>query len=182
MQVNSLILERLGCDRDYWLRGKEEISYLYDRHIEKEEGMNHEDAKNAKEEERRMRQLGEQVEQLAYRAIGAAIEVHRLLGPGFLESVYQESLEIEFQIRGIPCQPKKPVGITYKGDRVGEGQLDFLVGDILIVELKTVEKLAPIHEAQLISYLKMTKNTLGLLINFNVPILKEGIKRIILTS
>ena len=65
---------------------------------------------------------------------------------------------------------------------MGEGQLDFLVGDILIVELKAVEKLAPIHEAQVISYLKMTKNTLGLPINFNVPILKEGIKRIILSS
>jgi GxxExxY protein len=149
---------------------------------EREEGMNREDAKDAKEEERRMRQLGEQVEQLAYRAIGAAIEVHRLLGPGFLESVYQESLEVEFGLRGIPCEPRKPVAINYKGHRVGEGQLDFLVGDILIVELKAVEKLAPIHDAQVISYLKMTKKTLGLLINFNVPILKEGIKRIILSS
>ena len=129
-----------------------------------------------------MRQLGEQVEQLAYRVIGAAIEVHRLLGPGFLESVYQESLEVEFRMRGIPCQPKKPVAITYKGHQVGEGQLDFMVGDILIVELKAVEKLAPIHEAQVISYLKMTKNTLGFLINFNVPILKEGIKRLVLSS
>ena len=144
--------------------------------------MNREDAKDTKEEEKRMRQLGEQVEQLAYRAIGAAIEVHRLTGPGFLESVYQESLEIEFRIRGIPCQPKKSVAITYKGHPVGEGQLDFLVGDILIVELKAVEKLAPIHEAQVISYLKMTHNNLALLINFNVPILKEGIKRIILSS
>jgi GxxExxY protein len=108
--------------------------------------------------------------------------VHRLLGPGFLESVYQESLEVEFRMRGIPCHPKKPVAITYKGHQVGEGQLDFMVGDMLIVELKAVEKLAPIHEAQVISYLKMTKNTLGLLINFNVPILKEGIKRIILSS
>ncbi len=129
-----------------------------------------------------MRQLGEQVEQLADRAIGAAIEVHRILGPGFLESAYQESLEIEFGIRGIPCHPKKPVAITYKGHQVCQGQLDFMVGDILIVELKAVEKLVPIHEAQLISYLKMTKNSLGLLINFNVPILKEGIKRIILTN
>jgi len=144
--------------------------------------MNREDAKDAKEEERRMRQLGEPLEHLAYRVIGAAIEVHRLLGPGFLESVYQESLEVEFRMRGIPCQPKKPVAITYKGHQVGEGQLDFMVGDILIVELKAVEKLAPIHEAQVISYLKMTKNTLGLLSNFNVPILKEGIKRIILSS
>ncbi|MEG3839140.1 GxxExxY protein [Microcoleus sp. herbarium14] len=144
--------------------------------------MNREDAHDAKEEERRMRQLGEQVEQLAYRAIGAAIEVHRLLGPGFLESVYQESLEIEFRMREIACQPKKPVAITYKGHQVGAGQLDFLVGDILIVELKAVENLAPIHEAQVISYLKMTKKNLALLINFNVPILKEGIKRIILSS
>ncbi len=144
--------------------------------------MNREDAKDAKEEERRIRQLDEQIEQLAYRAIGAAIEVHRLLGPGFLESVYQESLEIEFRMREIACHPKKPVAITYKGHQVGAGQLDFLVGDRLIVELKAVEKLAPIHEAQVISYLKMTKNSLGLLINFNVPILKEGIKRIILTS
>jgi len=85
-------------------------------------------------------------------------------------------------MRGIACHPKKPVAITYKGHQVGEGQLDFMVGDILIVKLKAVEKLAPIHEAQVISFLKMTKNTLGLLINFNVPILKEGIKRIILSS
>ena len=129
-----------------------------------------------------MRQLGEQVEQLAYRAIGAAIEVHRLLGPGFLESVYQESLEVEFRMRGIACQHKKPVAITYKGYQVGLCQLDFLVGDILVVELKAVEKLAPINEAQVICYIKMTKNTLCLPINFNVPILKEDIKRIILSS
>lgn len=76
-----MILECLGCDRDYWLSREEGICYLYDRHMEREEGMNREDAK---EEERRMRQLGEQVEPLAYRTIGAAIEVHRLLGPGFL--------------------------------------------------------------------------------------------------
>jgi GxxExxY protein len=116
--------------------------------------MNREDAKNAKEEERRMRQLGEQVEQLAYRVIGAAIEVHRLLGPGFLESVYQESLEVEFRMRGIACHPKKPVAITYKGYSVGEGQLDFLVGDILIVELKAVEKLAPSMKPKLSLILK----------------------------
>ena len=90
--------------------------------------------------------------------------------------------QVEFRMRGIACHPKKPVAITYKGYSVGEGQLDFLVGDILIVELKAVEKLAPINEAQVISYLKMTKHTLGLPINFNVPILKEGIKRIILSS
>ncbi|MCU0542495.1 MAG: GxxExxY protein [Oscillatoriaceae cyanobacterium Prado104] len=144
--------------------------------------MNREGAKDAKEEERRMNQLGRQVEELAYGVIGAAIEVHRVLGPGFLESVYQKALQAEFQTRAIPCHPKKPVAITYKGHPVGEGELDFMVGDILIVELKAVEKLSPIHEAQVISYLKMTKKRLGLLINFNVPILKDGIKRIILSS
>ena len=72
--------------------------------------------------------------------------------------------------------------MTYKGYQVGEGKLDFLVGDVLIVELKAVENLAPIHEAQVISYLKMTNHPLALLINFNVPVLKNGIKRIILSS
>jgi GxxExxY protein len=74
------------------------------------------------------------------------------------------------------------MSVTYKGYQVGEGRLDFLVGNILVVELKAVERFAPIHHAQVISYLKMTKLSLGLLINFNVPILKEGIKRIILSS
>ncbi|MBR8840752.1 MAG: GxxExxY protein [Stigonema ocellatum SAG 48.90 = DSM 106950] len=144
--------------------------------------MNHEDAKYAKEEERRMKHLSDEVERLAYAVIGAAIEVHRVLGPGFLESVYHQALKLEFQMREIPHKSKHPVAIKYKGHQVGEGELDFLVGDILIVELKSVEKLAPIHEAQVISYLKMTNHPLSLLINFNVPVLKEGIKRIILSS
>ncbi|MBD2183125.1 GxxExxY protein [Planktothrix sp. FACHB-1355] len=129
-----------------------------------------------------MRELNDEVEELAYRVIGAAIEVHRVLGPGFLESVYQEALEIEFPMRGIRCQPQKPVAVTDKGFQVGEGKLDFLVGDTLIVEFKAVENLAPIHEAQVISYFKMTNHPLALLINFNVPVLKEGIKRIISSS
>ncbi len=144
--------------------------------------MNHEDAKYAKEEERRMRQLSDEVERLAYAVIGAAIEVHRVLGPGFLESVYHQALKLEFQMRGVPHKSKHPVAINYKGHQVGEGELDFLVGDVLVVELKAVEKLSPINEAQVISYLKTTKHPLGLLINFNVPVLKEGIKRIILSS
>ncbi|MTJ12340.1 GxxExxY protein [Anabaena sp. UHCC 0187] len=145
--------------------------------------MNHEEAKNTKEEEEgRMRRLGDDVERLAYAVIGAGIEVHRMLGPGFLERVYQEALGLEFRLRGIPHKPKHLVAIKYKGYPIGEGELDFLVGDSLVVELKAVEKLAPIHEAQVISYLKMTNCPLGLLINFNVPVLKEGIKRIILSS
>jgi len=114
--------------------------------------------------------------------IGAAIEVHRLLGPGFLEEVYHKALKVEFEMRGIPHKSKHPVAVTYKGRPIGEGQLDFLVGDVLIIELKAVQSLAPIHESQVMSYLKMTKHPLALLINFNVPILKQGIKRIILSS
>jgi len=129
-----------------------------------------------------MKQLGDDVEGLAYGVIGAAIEVHRLLGPGFLESVYHQALRLEFQMRGIPHSYKYRVAINYKGHSVGEGELDFLVGNILVVELKAVEKLTPIHQAQAISYLKMTNSSLALLINFNVPLLKDGIKRLILSS
>ncbi|EHC12109.1 GxxExxY protein [Fischerella thermalis CCMEE 5282] len=139
--------------------------------------MNRQDAKNAKK-----REPSKELDILAHEVIGAAIEVHRLLGPGFLESVYHQALRFEFEMRGIPHKFKHPVAVKYKNHQVGEGELDFLVGDLLIVELKAVERLAPIHEAQVMSYLKMTKNSLGLLINFNVPLLKEGIKRIILSS
>ncbi len=128
------------------------------------------------------RELGEDMYRLTGEVIGAAIEVHRLLGPGFLEEVYHKALKVEFQMRGIPHKSKHPVAVTYKGHPIGEGQLDFLVGDVLIIELKAVQSLAPIHESQVMSYLKMTKHPLALLINFNVPILKQGIKRIILSS
>ncbi len=129
-----------------------------------------------------MRQLDGEVERLANDAIGAAIEVHRVLGPGFLEKVYQQALEVELRLRGIPCLPQKPVPVKYKGYTVGENVLDFLVGDILVVELKAVDSLTSLHSAQVISYMKITGCQLGLLFNFNVPILKEGIRRIILSS
>jgi GxxExxY protein len=138
---------------------------------------NRQDAKDAKR-----REPSEEVDKLAYAVIGAAMEVHRVLGPGFLESVYQEALEVEFQVRGIPFQPQKTVAVTYKGYQVGEGRLDFLVGDALIVELKAVQNLDPIHQAQVLSYLKMTNYPLALLINFNVSLLKDGIRRIVLSS
>lgn len=143
---------------------------------------NHKGAKYAKEDERRMKQLSEEVERLAYRVIGAAIEVHQILGSGFLEEVYHKALREEFLMRRIPHKSEHPVKVIYKGRPVGEGKLDFLVADSLIVELKAVQNLAPIHEAQVLSYLKITKHPLALLINFNVPLLKDGIKRIILSS
>ena len=118
---------------------------------------------------------------LSGKVIGAAIEVHRNLGAGYLESVYEEALKIELETRGISFERQKPIAVTYKGRRVGQGILDFLVEGTLIVELKAVSNLTPLHEAQVLSYLKATRHPLGLLINFNVPILKHGIRRIILT-
>ncbi|BDA67667.1 hypothetical protein CAL7716_018330 [Calothrix sp. PCC 7716] len=126
-----------------------------------------------------MKDSREDIEQLAHNVIGAAIEVHRVLGPGFLEEVYHRALKREFIFRRIPHTHEYPVTINYKGYEVGEGRLDFLVGTSLVVELKAVQNITPIHEAQTISYLKMTKNSLALLINFNVILLKDGIKRIV---
>ncbi|MHC5597714.1 MAG: GxxExxY protein [Nostoc sp.] len=127
------------------------------------------------------REVGEEMNRLTGEVIGAAIEVHRVLGPGFLEDVYKEALIIEFFRCGIPHLVEKSVTINYKGHEVGKGRLDFLVANCLIVELKAVQNLAPIHEPQVLSYLKMTNYPLALLINFNVPLLKDGIKRIILS-
>ena len=120
-------------------------------------------------------------DRLAREVIGAAIEVHRHLGPGFLEGVYEEALVIELALRGILFETLRPVPVQYKEQNVGEGRVDLLVGTELLVELKAVETLAPIHKAQVISYLKATGLHLGLLINFNVPILRAGIQRIVLS-
>jgi GxxExxY protein len=112
--------------------------------------------------------------------IGAAIEVHRALGPGFLESVYEEAMYVELSHRGIGFVRQAGIGVNYKGTIVGEGRVDVLVEDALVVELKAVEALAPIHTAQVLSYLKATGGHIGLLINFNVVRLRSGIKRIFL--
>ncbi len=117
----------------------------------------------------------------SHAVIGAAIEVHRALGPGFLESVYEESLCMELYDRGIPFTRQCEVIIRYKSRDVGMGRMDLLVDNTLIVELKAVDALAPIHTAQLLSYLRTTGYPLGLLINFNAVILKDGIRRIILS-
>ncbi len=122
----------------------------------------------------------QELDRLANAVIGAAIEVHRALGPGLLESVYEEALCIELKMRGLPFVREAVVPVRYKGQTAGELRLDLLVGNILIVELKAVEELAQIHSAQLLSYMRLTGHKLGLLINFNVPLLKNGIKRLIL--
>ena len=121
------------------------------------------------------------IDQLAHQVIGAAIEVHKALGPGFLESVYEEALCIELGLRQLPFERQKIMTVAYKGYAVGEGRLDLLVDERLVIELKAVETILPIHTAQVLSYLKATGNHIGLLINFNVPVLKQGVKRIILS-
>jgi len=113
--------------------------------------------------------------------IGAAIEVHRTVGLGLLESAYEECLSREFAVREIPFQRQLPLPVFYKGVSLDCGyRLDFLVAGKIIVELKSIDQLLPIHEAQLLTYLRLSKCKLGLLINFNVPLLKDGILRRVL--
>jgi len=137
--------------------------------------MNRQDAKDAKIEPNK------RLDRLARTVIGAAIEVHRHLGPGYLESIYEEALAIELGLKGIRFERQKPISVIYKGHNVGEGRMDILVGEELLVELKAVDALAPIHKAQVISYLKATACHLGLLINFNVSVLKDGVQRVVLS-
>lgn len=113
--------------------------------------------------------------------IGAAIEVHRNLGPGLLESVYQACLVREFLDRGIPFKQQLELPICYKGRHVdGEFRIDLLVYDEVVVELKAIEKALDVHEAQLLTYMRLSRKPVGLLINFNVPLLSKGITRRVL--
>ncbi len=118
--------------------------------------------------------------ELTQQIIGAAIEVHRGMGPGLLESAYEECLCHELTLRGIPFERQVALPVEYKGVKLDCGyRLDLLVANAVVVELKAVERIEAIHEAQLLTYLKLGGWTVGLLINFNVPILKNGIKRIV---
>jgi GxxExxY protein len=121
------------------------------------------------------------VNELSNIVIGAALEVHRTLGPGLLESVYEEALCIELRLRSISFVRQALVPVRYKGYTAGDMRLDLLVDDAIIVELKAVDELAQIHSAQLLSYLRLTGYKLGLLINFNVPLLRNGVKRLVLS-
>jgi GxxExxY protein len=113
--------------------------------------------------------------------IGAAIEVHRVLGPGFLESVYENALCVELRLRGIPFVRQAVFPVIYKDARVGEHRIDLIVDQLLVVEPKAAESLTPIFTAQSISNLKTSARKLCLLINFNVRVRKDGIKRVVLT-
>ena len=119
------------------------------------------------------------INDLTGEVIGAAIEVHKALGPGLLESTYEECLCIELELRDISFERQKEIPIEYKGVNLNHAyRLDIVVPNKFIVELKACESLEPIHDAQLLTYLKLSGIKVGLLINFNVPVLKEGIKRL----
>lgn len=112
--------------------------------------------------------------------IGAAIEVHRILGPGLLESLYEEALVLELELRKIKVSRQVEVPVEYKGYRLANLlRLDLLVSDLIVVEVKSVEHILPVHEAQLLGYLRMTQKQLGLLINFNSAILSKSVRRIV---
>ena len=114
-------------------------------------------------------------EELSEKIIGAAIEVHRVLGPGLLESAYEECLCREFNLRGIAFQCQVPLPVEYKGVKLDcEYRLDLIVQDAVVLELKCVEHTLPVHEAQLLTYLKLTGKHVGIIINFNVATLVRG--------
>ena len=123
----------------------------------------------------------EEIDRLAYLVIGAAIEVHRVLGPGHAEGIYEEAVCIELSLRGVPFERQVRFDVLYKGEPIGEGRIDLVIGGELVVELKAIDSLAPVHTSQLIGYLRATGKKLGLLINFNVAVLRDGIKRIIVS-
>ena len=124
------------------------------------------------------KELSPELNELTHRVIGACIEVHRTLGPGLLESAYETCLCRELSLSGLAFQRQHPVPLIYKGAHLDGGyQLDLVVAGSAIVELKAVDTLLPIHEAQIITYLKLTGLPVGLLVNFNVPTLVRGVKR-----
>lgn len=133
----------------------------------------------------RVRALDERarLNEITEKIIGAAIAVHKTLGPGLLESAYEACLAYELVQRGLKVEQQKPLPLRYREVQLDCGyRLDLLVEDVVIVEIKTVDALAPIHQAQLLSYLKLSGCKLGLLINFNVELLRQGIRRVVWDS
>ena len=120
-------------------------------------------------------------EELSNKIIGAAIEVHKIFGPGLLESAYEECLSYELQKNNLEVERQKPIPVVYKEIKLDCGyRLDILVNNEIIVEIKSIEGFAPVHTAQILTYMKFAEKKIGLLINFNVTRLKDGIKRYVL--
>jgi GxxExxY protein len=121
-----------------------------------------------------------EIDRITQSIIGASIEVHWAMGPGLLESVYEECLAQEFQLQQIPFSRQQTFPLQYKGRALNaDYRIDFLVAGLVIVELKAVDQLLPIHDAQLLTCLKLTDKNVGLLLNFKSPVMKNGIKRIV---
>jgi len=119
---------------------------------------------------------------LTDRILSCAIDVHRQLGPGLLESVYESALSIELRYRGIPFKRQVGFPLYYRGELISEHRPDLIVEETVIVEVKTVERFAPIHTAQMLTYLRVTSLQLGLLLNFNSETMKAGIRRVVLKA
>jgi len=121
-----------------------------------------------------------ELNKITEKIIGCCIEVHKQLGPGLLESVYESALCIEFQRNDILFERQKSLPVIYKGEKIGDFRIDLLVAKTIVIELKSVERMDPVFEAQILSYMKLGTYKLGLLINFNSKLLKNGIKRFVL--
>ena len=120
------------------------------------------------------------INQLSSQIIGAAIEVHKALGPGLLESAYEKCLCHELKLREFSFENQKPLSLVFKGEKLDCGyKLDIVVENTIVLELKSCEKIEPIHKAQLLTYLKLSGLKVGLLLNFNVPVMRDGIVRIV---
>ena len=121
-----------------------------------------------------------EINELSGSIVDAAVKIHMQLGPGLLESVYRQCLSIELQQRGLRCASEIPLPIIYSGHRIEAAyRLDLLVEDVVIVEVKAIEHILPVHKAQLLSYLRLTDKRLGLLLNFHVPRMRDGIYRVV---
>ena len=124
--------------------------------------------------------LPEDLEELVHNTIGCCIAVHRVLGPGLLEEIYARALGLELAAAGVSFQREKPYPVTYRAEVLCKQYLDFVVADQIVLEVKSVEQLVPVHHAQLLSYLRVSHKRVGLLINFNVVVLKDGLNRKVL--
>lgn len=122
----------------------------------------------------------ERINSISERVIGCAIEVHKQLGPGLLESIYEAAFCVELELAGLQYQQQVPVSVSYKGHVIGDLRLDLLVENLVVIEIKSVERIEPVFEAQVLSYLKLSGKRLCLLINFNNRLVKTGIQRFIL--
>jgi GxxExxY protein len=122
----------------------------------------------------------ERINSLTERIIGCGIEVHRQLGPGLLESIYESALCVELELAGLQYQRQVPVSVSYKSQTIGDLRLDLVVENSVVVEIKSVDRIEPLFEAQVLTYLRVSGKRVGLLVNFNSRLLKNGIQRFIL--